>query len=124
MISKPQKNRPILNESVIPVTGGSRNVFAELGFADANELQLKAELTRQISRRIKDFGLTQVQAAKRLGLMQPDVSKLMAGKFTGFSTDRLISLLTALEIDVEIVLRPRERTMEDLGRVRVLAEVE
>src|SRR5438445_469985 len=90
--------------AVIPVAKGSGNVFADLGLPDPDELQFKAELTRQICRRIKDFGLTQSEAAKRLTLKQPDVSKLIQGKFTGFSTDRLLSIITALEVDVEIIL--------------------
>jgi predicted XRE-type DNA-binding protein len=105
------------------VTEGSRNVFADLGFADADDLHLKAELTRQIYRRIKGYGLTQVEAARKLRLKQPDVSRLMSGKYTGFSTERLLSLLTALEVDVEIILRPRERKRTESGTVRVFAEV-
>src|SRR5437867_12782892 len=91
----------------IPVTRGSRNVFADLGFEDAEELQVKAALTRQIANRIKAFGLTQVKAATRLGISQPDVSKLMNGRYTGYSVDRLIAILNTLEVDVEIVVRPR-----------------
>jgi predicted XRE-type DNA-binding protein len=64
-----------------------------------------------------------MEAATRLGLKQPDVSKLMQGRFTGFSTDRLLALITALEVDVEIILRPRNRKPENRGTVRVLAEV-
>ena len=93
------------------ITRGSGNVFVDLGFSarEAAELQVKAELTRQIMNRIKQLGLTQVQAGRRLGVSQPDVSKLKAGRFTGFSTDRLITLLNALEVDVEIVVRPRKQ---------------
>jgi predicted XRE-type DNA-binding protein len=93
------------------VTRGSGNVFADLGFSprEASELQVKAELTRQILNRIKELGLTQVAAAERLGISQPDVSKLTHGRFTGYSTDRLISLLNALEVDVDIVVRPRKQ---------------
>jgi predicted XRE-type DNA-binding protein len=104
------------------VTRGSGNVFADLGFApgEARELQVKAELTRQIYNRIKAMGLTQVQAGERLGIGQPDVSKLMNARFTGYSTDRLIALLNALEIDVDIVLRPRKETARHApGVVRV-----
>jgi predicted XRE-type DNA-binding protein len=102
----------------IPVVHGSGNVFADIGLPDAEELQIKAELTRQLYHRIKTLGLTQVDAAKRLGLKQPDVSKLMNGRFAGFSTDRLLGLLSALAIDVEIVLRPRRRN-KLRGTVRV-----
>lgn len=93
------------------VIHGSGNVFIDLGFnaAEAAELQAKAELTRQIYHRIKDLGLTQVQASRRLRISQPDVSKLMSAKFSGYSTDRLIALLNALEVDVDIVLRPHKR---------------
>jgi predicted XRE-type DNA-binding protein len=91
----------------IPVTRQSGNVFADLGFANAEELQVKAALTRQIANRIKAFGLTQVQAGIRLGISQPDVSKLMKGRCTGYSADRLIAILNALAVDVEIVIRPR-----------------
>src|SRR5580704_4978100 len=104
------------------VVRGSGNVFADLGFAptEAGELQVKAELTRQIYNRIKTMGLTQVQAAARLGIGQPDVSKLMNARFIGYSTDRLIALLNALEVDVDIVVRPRKETSRHApGVVRV-----
>src|ERR1700730_9302025 len=101
--------RSVISQPAVgmPVTRGSGNVFADLGFADAEELQVKAALTRQIANRIKSLGLTQVQAGTRLGISQPDVSKLMNGRYTGYSTDRLIATLNALEVDIEIVIRPR-----------------
>src|SRR5207302_1204216 len=93
----------------VPVTRGSGNVFADLRFPDAAELKVKAALTRQIVNRIKEFGLTQVQAGARLGISQPDVSKLINGRYTGYSVDRLLAILNALEVDVEIIIRPRSR---------------
>jgi len=110
----------------IPVTRGSGNVFADLGFdeVEAEELQVKAELTRQIYNRIKALGLTQKQAGIRLGIGQPDVSKLMNSRYTGFSTDRLLALLNALDVDVEIVLRPRsENATPHRGSVRITEAV-
>jgi predicted XRE-type DNA-binding protein len=83
-------------------------------------VQMKAELTRQIYNRITALGLTQREAGKRLGLKQPDVSKLMQGRFTGFSADRLLALLNALEVDVDIVLRPHSEPNEQRGIVRVV----
>ena len=73
MKSKMRKNQ-------IPVLEGSGNVFADLGLADAEDLRFKAELARQICNRLKKLRLTQVQAATRLGLKQPDVSKLVNGR--------------------------------------------
>lgn len=68
---------------------------------------------------VKAHRLRQAEAGKRLGLKQPDVSKLVHGRHTGFSTDRLIALLNALQIDVEIILRPQGKTRGGRGTVRV-----
>jgi predicted XRE-type DNA-binding protein len=73
-----------------------------------------------LGHRLKAPGLTQVQAAKRPGLRQPDVSKLANGRHTGFSTDRLLALLSTLEVAVEIVLRPRRKPLRQRGTIRVL----
>lgn len=103
----------------ITVVEGSGNVFADLGLPDAAGLLLKADLTLQLHHRIKDLGLTQVQAAKRLGISQPEVCRLLKGRFTGFSAERLIGLLNALEMEVEIVVRPRSRQKKAAPRSRV-----
>ena len=100
------------------VTPGSRNVFADMGLPDAEGELFKAELTYQIAKQIKALALTQSQAAHRLGLSQPDVSRLMKGRRSGFSTDRLLALLTALNLDVDIVVRPADPAAKT-ARVRV-----
>ena len=120
-MAKNARRLTTLNADNIPVAEGSGNVFADLDLPNADELQIKAELTRQLYNRITALGLSQVQAARQLGLKQPDVSKLMHGRFTGFSIDRLITLLTALEIDVDIVLRPHSENGSHRGMVRVVA---
>jgi predicted XRE-type DNA-binding protein len=107
----------------IKVVQGSGNVFSDVGLPHAEDQQVKAELTRQLHNRIKSLGLTQVQAAKRLGLKQPDVSKLMRGRFTGFSADRLIALLNAVRVDVDIVIRPHEEDNGRRGKVRVMKAI-
>jgi len=103
------------------VVEGNGNVFADLDLPNADDLQTKAELTRQLYQRIKALGLSQVKAAKALGLKQPDVSKLMNGRFTGFSVERLLELLIALAVDVDIVLRPGSTRGGHRGTVKVLA---
>lgn len=94
----------------IDITEGSGNVFEDLGFEDAEELQAKAELTRQIYNILKRRKLTQRAAARLLGLAQPDVSALMNGRFTGFSLERLMTLLNRLDRDVEIVVKRKPRS--------------
>ena len=120
-----QSREPVTSDA-IPVTRGSGNVFADLGFdaVEAEELQVKAELTRQIYNRIQALGLTQKQAGNRLGISQPDVSKLIHSRYTGFSIDRLLALLNALDVDVEIVLRPHsENGSPHRGSVRIVEAV-
>ncbi len=103
------------------VSESSGNVFADLGLKDAPELFLKAELTRQICNRLKELELSQTEAASRLGLAQPDVSKLANGRYSGFSADRLIGILSALDMDVDIVIRPSIASSSK-GTVRVVQE--
>jgi predicted XRE-type DNA-binding protein len=102
-----QLTADLTNED-LAMTNGSSNVFADLGFDDAEELQVKAVLTYHVYSRIKALGLTQKDVVARLGISQPDVSKLMHCKHTGFSSDRLLRFLVALDLDVDIVLRPRD----------------
>ena len=91
------------------VSEGSGNVFADLGLPNAEQELLKAQLTLQIYRLIKQRGLTQTQAAKALGIKQPHVSLLMRNRAGTFSVGRLMDFLTALGQDVEITVRPTRK---------------
>ena len=75
---------------------GSGNIFADLGHPEAEVHLLKAELVTSIDRIIRRRKLKQVEAAKLLGLSQPDVSRLLRGDFRDYSVERLLRLLTAL----------------------------
>jgi predicted XRE-type DNA-binding protein len=86
---------------------GSGNVFADLGMPDAEERLAKAELARQIEHIIKRKRLTQQRTAKILGISQPKVSALLNGKLAGFSMDRLLKFLMALDQDIEIRIRSK-----------------
>jgi predicted XRE-type DNA-binding protein len=74
---------------------GSGNVYADLGYADADEMLIKAQLVAKIAEIIKRKGLTQTQAAELLGMPQPKLSNLLRGQFRGFSERRLMDCLTA-----------------------------
>ncbi len=89
------------------VTESSGNVFADLGFEHADEERMKADFVRAIRQIISDRKLTQVQAARLLNVSQPKVSALVRGNLVGFSTDRLIRFLKALDRDVEIIIKPK-----------------
>jgi predicted XRE-type DNA-binding protein len=89
------------------ITRGSKNVFADLGFPDADERQTKTRLALEINTLLKGRKLKQVEAGELLGLPQPKISALANYRLDGFSVERLMALLTALNQDVEILIRPR-----------------
>src|SRR5713226_1914029 len=89
---------------------GSGNIFADLGLPNAEEHLLKAELVVQLHRLIKARKLTQVAAAKLIGVKQPDLSNILRGHYQGFSLERLMRMLTVFDQDVEITTRPPRKT--------------
>jgi len=99
---------------------GSTNVFADLGYADAEERQTKLHLAYAIYQIVSERGLTQTSAANILRINQPKVSALLNYKLEGFSVERLMTLLTALDRDVDIVIRKKPRT-RGAGKISVLA---
>src|SRR5256886_16009678 len=90
----------------VRVEQGSGNVFADLGLPNPDLALAKAELVQRIRDLIAERKLTQVKAAKVLGLDQPKVSALVRGRVEGYSIDRLFRFLTALGQRVEITVRP------------------
>jgi predicted XRE-type DNA-binding protein len=88
------------------VERGSGNVFADLGFSNPDLALAKAKLVQRIRELIEERKLTQVKAAKLLGLDQPKVSALVRGRVDGYSIDRLFRFLTALAQRIEITVRP------------------
>lgn len=99
------------------ITHGGTNVFADLGFADAPERQAKLKLALAINDIIAAKKGTQAEAAAWLEINQPKISALANYKLEGFSVERLMTFLTALNRDVEIVIRkPRNRRRGGDGR--------
>lgn len=104
---------------MIEIEAGTGNVYADLGRADANEMQVKAQLATKIGSIIKARHLTQVEAAEILGLSQPKVSDMLRGKFRGISEARMMDCLSRLGRDVQIVVKQAPRTRK-AGRVEVV----
>jgi predicted XRE-type DNA-binding protein len=99
-----RKDKRLADRRIIESTG---NVFADLGLPNSEEELLKARLIWQISDTIGAQRLKQTEAAKLLGLKQPDVSGLLHGKTNGFSVDRLLRLLNRLGKDVKITVKTK-----------------
>ena len=93
----------------VEVYEGSGNVFADLGLPNPEERLLKASIVGELQRLIKQRGLTQVKAAKLIGVHQPDLSLLLRGDFDDYSVGRLMKMLTVFEQDVEIVMKPNRK---------------
>lgn len=84
----------------------------------ADDHAVRRGLAREIARIVNDRGLTQAEAADILGTAQPRVSAILAGKVDGFSVERLMRFLNALDQDVHLVVLPKA-TAEDRAVVRV-----
>lgn len=86
------------------------NLFADLGLDQPDELLAKAKLLVQVSGLIKKSGLSQNEVAKKLGITQPMVSKLVSGRLSEFGTESLLHYLSILGCEVEIrIKKPRSR---------------
>jgi predicted XRE-type DNA-binding protein len=101
------------------ITRGTDNVFADLGYPDADQRQTKPRLAHAINGVVVRRRLTQVEAAKKLGVNQPKVSALANYKLDGFSVERLMNFLVALDRDVEIVIKRKPRSRA-VGRLSVI----
>ena len=105
-----------LSKSDQQITRGTGNVFADLGYADAEERQTKLRLAYAINGVVAKESLTQAAAAKKLGINQPKISALANYKLDGFSVERLMTFLTALDQDVAIVIKKKPRSRAAASR--------
>jgi predicted XRE-type DNA-binding protein len=99
---------------------GSGNVLVDLGIENAEELTTKIQLAVAINRIIQGRHLKQIQIAELLGIPQPKVSGLLNYKLDGFSVERLMNFLVALDRDIEIRIRKKPKSREE-AQVRVAA---
>jgi predicted XRE-type DNA-binding protein len=89
---------------------GSSNIFADLGLPDADTHFLKAQIVSEIYRLTNERKLTQGQAGKLMGITQPEVSRMFKGGFREYSVDWPVGFLTSFNRDVEIVVRPHNKS--------------
>jgi predicted XRE-type DNA-binding protein len=98
----------------IEMEASSGNVFADLGLPDAEKLKIKSGLVIEITRAMQKLGLTQQEAAKRMGITQPKVSEMMRGNFSNLSERKLMDCLNRLGYDIEIKVKP---ALEPVGHL-------
>jgi predicted XRE-type DNA-binding protein len=87
---------------------GSGNVFADLGLKDPDELLARAKIGFYVHKMLTERKLPQGEIANLLGIKQPEVSHLMNGHFSRFTTDRLLDFLKRLDRKVTIRINPRK----------------
>ena len=102
------------------ITPSSGNLFADLKLPNAEEKHTKVRLAVAIKKILEAKGLRQAAAAKLLELNQPKVSALVNYQLEGFSVERLLRFLNALDRDIEIVIR-RKRQAKGPGTILVTA---
>ena len=102
------------------VVRSSGNVFRDLGFEDSEERRTKVQLAGAINELVQRRRWPQARAARQLGINQPKVSALRNYKLEGFSVERLMDFLTALDQDIEISIRSKPRSRRG-GRIVVHA---
>ena len=102
------------------VVRSSGNVFADLGLPNAEEEKTKVRLAFEINRIIENRRLSQIAAARRLKINQPKILALSNYRLDGYSVERLMNFLTALDRDVEIVIRRKPRSGK-MGRILVIS---
>ena len=93
------------------ITPSSGNVFADLGFdeAEAEHLRIRSSLMIQVSKLIDERKLTQAEAAKLFGVTQPRVSNLVRGRIDLFSIDTLVDMLARAGVHIEVVFSTARR---------------
>lgn len=88
-------------------TRGSENVFLDLGFSrgEAENLRLRAELMMRIEEFYRRSAMTQIDAAKLLGLTQPRLNALLKGKIEIFSLDALVLIASKAGMSVQLQVK-------------------
>ena len=90
----------------VEVEMSSGNVFADLGLPDADKLKIKSGLVIEITKAVRNLGLSQEEAGRRMGLPQPKISGLFRGDFSNVSERKLMDCLNRLGYDIEIKVKP------------------
>lgn len=98
----------------IEVQRSSGNVFADLGLPDADKLRIKSGFVIEITEAGRKLGLTQQEAAERMGITQPKLSGMMRGDFSNLSERKLMDCLNRLGYDIEIKVKPAAKPVGHL----------
>lgn len=86
----------------------SGNVFTDLEVEGAEELQARSMIGYHVIRILKDKNMKQRELAELLGVKQAEVSHLLNGHFSRFTTDKLLDFLKRMNQKVTIQISPHQ----------------
>lgn len=88
------------------ITRTSGNVFLDLSFPphEAAVMLLRCELAEALRKWMARESLTQAEAAKRLGVVQPRISEIACNKVDKLSLDCLVGLCAKAGVSVAVRL--------------------
>jgi predicted XRE-type DNA-binding protein len=97
-----------MNDEAFEIVHGSGNVFADFGHPNAAVEQLKALLASEIIGVLDDRELTVRKAEDLTGIAAADFSRIRKTKLDRFTIDRLMTILSRLDqdVDVHVTVRP------------------
>jgi predicted XRE-type DNA-binding protein len=105
-------NKRMINSVEVEMSSG--NVFADLDLPDADKLKIKSGLVIEITKAVRNLGLSQEEAGRRMGLPQPKLSGLLRGNFSNVSERKLMDCLNRLGSDIEIKVKPATKPVGHL----------
>ncbi len=102
-------------------TVSSGNIFADLGFSNAEEKLAKVKLASLIEDLISERQLADLEVAIILTIDLSQVIDLKNGRLSGFSLEKLLSFLVALGQNIEIMVSPKPKTVSS-GSIQVVRQ--
>jgi predicted XRE-type DNA-binding protein len=98
-----------MTDELIESVPGSGNVFRDFGYPDADVRQAKALMGTQIMKILDAEGLSTREAQTRTGISHSDFSRIRQAKFSRFTIDRLMTILSLLgqEVELSVSVHPR-----------------
>ena len=97
-----------LKKTELMIKKGSANIFEDLGFGaqESQNLILRSQTMIALAQWFDASGLTQSEAAKKLGITQPRINQMLKGKMDIFSLDALVNMATSAGMRVGLNIRP------------------
>jgi predicted XRE-type DNA-binding protein len=105
-------NKRKIDEVEVEMSSG--NIFADIGLPDADKLKIKSGLVIEITKAVRNLGLSQEDPGRRMGLPQPKLSGLFRGDFSNVSERKLMDCLNRLGYDIEIKVKPSAKPVGHL----------